>query len=142
MSFLGIDELDSSLIRKALLKIRQLLINEEKQKIIVFTHHTNKNLKVFSELSNKSKLTFEDYNNLIEMVRGTMETTNVIRNVVFVIGHPTAKNIRRLVIVKSNITQTGKIKEVTTPWVLANEYENIANLTGRIKQFKTNAYVK
>ena len=135
LSFIGIDELDSSLIRKALLKVRQLLINEEKQKIIVFTHHTNKNLKVFSELSNKSKLTFEDYNDLIEMVRGTMETTNVIRNVVFAVGHPVAKNIRRLVIVKSNVAPTGKIKEVITPWVLAKEYESLGNnnKTGKMK---------
>ncbi len=151
LSFVGVDELDSSLIRKALLKIRQLLINEEKQKIIVFTHHTNKNLKVFSELSNKSKLTFEDYNSLIEMVRGTMETTNVIRNVVFALGYPTAKNVKRLVIIKSNITEIGKIKKVITPWPLANEYESLQcntkdntnnansgnlNLTGRVKQFK------
>ena len=129
LSFIGIDELDSSLIRKALLKIRQLLINEGKQKIIVFTHHTNKNLKVFSELSNKSKLTFEDYNDLIEMVRGTMETTNVIRNVVFALGYPTAKNVRRLVIIKSNIAEVGKTKEVITPWALADQYASEENKT-------------
>ncbi len=115
LSFIGIDELDSSLIRKSLLKIRQLLINEKKQKIIVFTHHTNKNLKVFSELSEKSNLSFEDYNKLIEMVRGSMETTNVVRNVVFALGHPTAKNVRRLVIVKSNVASVGP--SLSTPFL-------------------------
>ena len=140
LSFIGIDELDSSLSRKALLKIRQLLINEGKQKIIVFTHHTNKNLKVFSELSNKSKLTFEDCNDLIEIVRGTMETTNVIRNVVFAIGHPVAKNMRRLVIVKSNIAQMGKIKEVITPWTLASAYEEYEKSISEIKTKNKKAY--
>ena len=136
ISFIGIDELDSSLIRKALLKIRQIFIDENKQKIIVFTHHTNKNLKTFTDLSKKSDLTLEDYNDLIEMVRGTMETTNVIRNVVFALGHPVIKNMRRLVIIKSNIAAVGKEKEVITSWARADQYTDIENIENKTKEKK------
>ena len=151
LSFVGITELDSSLLRNALVEIKNLM--SENQKYLIFSHHVTKDVENVTKISQKQILHKEDLVKLRIVIRGSGEIVNVARNVIFALPTPSneGKNIVRLVTVKSNVAPINVVRKITLPW---SGYENLenstvnkastsnTNLTGRVKQFKTNAYVK
>ncbi len=142
LSFVGITELDSSLLRSALVDIKTLMSGN--QKYLIFSHHVTKDVENVTKIAEKHFFHKEDLVKLRIVIRGSGEIVNVARNVAFTLPSPPqeGKNVVRLVTVKSNVAPVNIIKRVTLPWGGYEEYEDLEkeHIPSIPKQNKTRKY--
>ena len=122
LSFVGVTELDSSLLRNALIEIKNLISG--KQKYLIFSHHITKNSESVAEITKKENLQMKDIAKLRELIRGSGEIVNVARNVIFTLPSVASKNVVNLVTVKSNVAPVNVVKKVILPWSRYEDYNN------------------